>query len=485
LRAVRLDTPNVAASRSASGAMATTARALRSPWPGTAAIALVAFLARWPVIVGRVNPFGLQPDTIGYFGQAGHFFWSGAFTKGTPAEPGYPLFALIAGWLPGAHENNAAALQHVLGVGLAVATFVIAWRWLDRITAWAAGFLVATAPLLYATEDEALPDTVLCVLFTAFAVLLVATALRGADRTRWTRGAGLGALVGVAALVKPSGQVLVAAVPIALLAASWPWRQVLRVSAVAVATFVVVLSPWLVYNWRTFGQPTISDQSGLTLFNRMFEVDARPIPKVGIAGWIAAGEQNRLVAQQTGERLHAAVASKLQTDLHMTRVQAIRTMRHLALVAIRQYPASYAWRTVEGTRRYLLEAKFNRAWTTAIQPRAGTHSLAVPKALWRTFDRLAPVWWTLSLAGFAAFFGLVLGPRRRRVVVSTLLAVWGVVALSTVAMHGGLPRYSAQLLPLTFLLTVAGATVGARAVLHGARATRSEPPARAAPAPAP
>jgi 4-amino-4-deoxy-L-arabinose transferase-like glycosyltransferase len=451
---------------------AAVARVLHSPWLGVVAIGVVAFLARWPVIVGRVNPFGLQPDTLGYFAQASHFFWDGAFTKGTPAEPGYPFFALLVGWLPGDQENNLAAFQHVIGVALAVATFVIAWRWLDRFTAWTAGFLVATAPLLYAAEDEALPDTLLCALFTTFAVLLAATALRGADRTRWTRAVALGVVAGVAALVKPSGQVLVVAVPIALLAAGWPWRRVLKTWGVMLVTFGVVLSPWLIYNWHSFGQPTISEQSGLTLFNRVFEVDARPIPREGKAGWVAAAEQDRLVWHPTGERLHMAVAAKLQSEMGMKRVEALRTMRHLAIVALRRYPVGYAWGSVRGTRRYLLEAKFNRAWTVAIAPRAGAHSLAVPRALWRTFDRLTPIWWTLTLGGFAAFFGLVLGPWRRRVIVATLLTVWGVMALSTVALHGGLPRYSAQLLPLSFLLTISGATVAARALIRGARSTR-------------
>jgi 4-amino-4-deoxy-L-arabinose transferase-like glycosyltransferase len=465
----------VAVPRARAGVATVALRVLRSPWPGVVAIAVVALLVRWPVIVGRVNPFPVGGDTLGYLGQASHFFWTGAFPKGTPAMPGYPLFAVVAGWLPGDTEEGLAVVQHLLGAGLAVATFVIAWRWLDRVTAWTAGFLVATAPLLYAAEDEALPDVLLGTLFTAFAVLLAATALRGTERARWFHAAGLGVVAGAAALVKPSGQVLVLAVPIALLAASWPWRRALRAWLVALAAFAVVVSPWLVHNWSQFGQPSISDQSGLTLFNRVFEIDARPVPREGNAGWIAAQEQQRLVWQQppTGERLHVVVAARLQAELGLTRVEAIRNMRRLAIVAIRDYPADYAWRTLRGTRRYLDEARFNRAWTVAIQPRAGTQSVAIPKALWRTFDRVTPVWWVLTLAGYAALLGLVLGPWRRRVVVASLLTVWGLIALSTVAMHGGLPRYSAQLLPLTFLLTIAGATAGARALIRGAASTRA------------
>jgi 4-amino-4-deoxy-L-arabinose transferase-like glycosyltransferase len=465
----------VASTRAPAKRAAVTRRVLRSPWPGIVAVAVVASLARWPVIVGRVNPFPVGGDTLGYLGQASHFFWTGAFPEGTPAMPGYPLFAVVAGWLPGGTEEALAVLQHLMGIGLAVATFALAWRWLDRVTAWTAGFLVATAPLLYAAEDEALPDVLLGTLFTAFAALLVAIALRGAGRARWFHLAPLGVVAGVAALVKPSGQVLVLAVPITLLAASWPWRRALRAWLVMLAAFAVVISPWLVHNWSQFGQPSISDQSGLTLFNRVFEVDARPVPREGKAGWIAAQEQQRLVWQQppTGERLHVVVAARLQSELGLTRVQAIRNMRRLAILAIRDDPLDYAWRTVRGTRRYLDEARYNRAWTVAIEPRAGTHSVAIPRALWRTFDRVTPVWWVLTLNGFAASLGLVLGPWRRRVVVAGLLAVWGVMALATVAMHGGLPRYSAQLLPLTFLLTVAGATAGARALIRGAASTRA------------
>lgn len=464
----------VALPRAPAARAAVALRVLRSPWPGVVAIAVVAFLARWPVILGRVNPFPVGGDTLGYLGQASHFFWSGAFPKGAPAMPGYPFFALVVGWLPGGPEESLAVVQHLMGIGLAAATFLIAWRWLDRVTAWTAGFLVATAPLLYAAEDEALPDVLLGTLFTAFAVLLAATALRGAERAHWTRGAALGVVAGFAALVKPSGQVLLLAVPIVLLAASWPWRRALRTWLVTLAAFAAVISPWLVHNWSRFGQPSISDQSGLTLFNRVFEVDARPIPREGKAGWIAAQEQQRLVWQQqpTGERLHVVVAARLQRELGLTRVEAVRNMRHLALVAVRDYPSDYAWRTARGTRRYLEEARFNRAWTVAIEPRAGTQSLAIPRALRRTFDRVTPVWWVLTLAGYAALLGLVLGPWRRRVVVAGLLTVWGLMALSTVAMHGGLPRYSAQLLPLTFLLTIAGATVGARALIRGAGSTR-------------
>jgi hypothetical protein len=227
-----------------------------------------------------------------------------------------------------------------------------------------------------------------------------------------------------------------------------------------------------VHNWRTFGQPSLSDQLGDTLFSRVFEVDGRDVPRIGPAGWIAAQEQQRLRVAPTGERLHAVVAGRLQRESHQTPVQVQRTMRHLAVDGIRRYPADYAWRTVKGGERYFDEARLPSSWTTALEPRVDGHGLAFAHATWWSFDRVTPLWSTLTLGGLSAALGLLLGPRRRRVFLASLLAVWAVQVLTTVATHGGLPRYSAQLVPLTFLLTIAGTTVTVRAILAGAAATR-------------
>ncbi len=446
--------------------------ALRGQPLGAMTVGVVAVATRWPVLTARVNPFGLQSDTKGYLAQAHDLLHGGLFPVNVPRVPGYPAFALLVGWLPGPLENDLAVAQHALGALLAVATFLVAWRWLDRVTAWLAGLLVAAAPVLYAAEDEALPDVLVGALIFAFAVLLAATALQEGGHVRARRALALGALAGAAILVKPVAQSLVLAVPVALLAARRPPAVIARATVLAGLAALVVVSPWLVHDWRTFGQPSLSDQLGDTLFSRVFEVDGRDVPRIGPSGWIAAQEQQRLRAAPTGERLHVAVAGRLERESGLTPVQVQRTMRRLALEAIGRYPADYAWRTLKGGRRYFDEARLPRGWTTALEPRAGGHSLAFAHATWRSFDRLTPVWWTLTLGGLSAALGLLLGPFQRRVVVASLLAGWAVQVLTTVATHGGLPRYSAQLVPLTFLLTIAGTTVTVRAILNGASATR-------------
>jgi hypothetical protein len=44
--------------------------------------------------------------------------------------------------------------------------------------------------------------------------------------------------------------------------------------------------------------------------------------------------------------------------------------------------------------------------------------------------------------------------------------VWSSVAIATAALHGGLPRYSASLAPLTFLLGAAGVAVAVKVALQ-------------------
>jgi 4-amino-4-deoxy-L-arabinose transferase-like glycosyltransferase len=446
--------------------------AVRGPRLGAIVVGVVAVATRWPVLTSRVNPFGLQPDTKGYLHQAHDLLHGGLFPVDWPRVPGYPVFAFLVGWIPGPLENDLAVAQHALGAILAIATFLVGWRWLDRVTAWLAGLLVAAAPVLYAAEDEALPDVLLGALIFAFAVLLAATALQDAPQVRVRRALALGALAGAAILVKPVAQSLIVAVPFALLAARRPPAAIARTTLLAGLAALVVVSPWLVHNWRTFGQPSLSDQLGDTLFSRVFEVDGRDVPRIGPAGWIAAQEQQRLRVAPTGERLHAVVAGRLQRESHQTPVQVQRTMRHLAVDGIRRYPADYAWRTVKGGERYFDEARLPSSWTTALEPRVDGHGLAFAHATWWSFDRVTPLWSTLTLGGLSAALGLLLGPRRRRVFLASLLAVWAVQVLTTVATHGGLPRYSAQLVPLTFLLTIAGTTVTVRAILAGAAATR-------------
>lgn len=87
--------------------------------------------------------------------------------------------------------------------------------------------------------------------------------------------------------------------------------------------------------------------------------------------------------------------------------------------------------------------------------------------------RLLAAWWlVLTGAGLTALLAAAGGPRRSRIAATGLLAAGLPVALLTAATHGGLPRYSLELAPLLWVVSVAGAVRLARLALAGARAQR-------------
>jgi 4-amino-4-deoxy-L-arabinose transferase-like glycosyltransferase len=445
---------------------------VRSPWPGAVLVTALGLLAQLTFLAERHNPF-LAPDTQGYFRQADDVPGS-LFSSTSPRLPGYPLFVWVVQALPGGREADVVQLQHVLVALLAGAVFLVGWHWFDRVTAVAASVLVALSPLLVATADDALPDLLVGVLLLAFAVLVVHVALRGAPEARWPWRAGLalGVVLGASILVKPVGQALVLAAPITFAAAGWAWRAWLRATVLVAAVALAVVSPWVVHDWVEFGQPSLSDQAGQTLFNRLFEVDRRPVPTTLRAGRIARAEQLRITAQGTPERLYVVTLQRLEEQVGLSDVQATRLERRLALEAIEADPLGYVWRTLELGRRYVGEARSTRVVAEVLDFRGDPGLRGLDRWLWGVHDRLIPIWTVLTLSGWSILLGLGLGPWRRRVATVGLLSAGGLVALATVATHGGLARYTAEVLPLTFLLTVAGTSVGARALWRGAASTR-------------
>jgi hypothetical protein len=89
-------------------------------------------------------------------------------------------------------------------------------------------------------------------------VLLCAYRLR--DRPETSRALTLGAVVGLAALTRSEAIALVVLAPIAA-----P-RARLRTLTLCVLACALVLSPWVIRNWTTFGEPTLSTNSGSLIY---------------------------------------------------------------------------------------------------------------------------------------------------------------------------------------------------------------------------
>lgn len=129
-----------------------------------------------------------------------------------------------------------------------------------------AAALVALSPNVWINDGNVLSESPAILL-----ILLVAwTAYRCWARPSWGRAALVGALIGLAMLVRPESGLLVVlvAAPITLLHRSSPWRdRIGRLVAVGVVA-AAVCAPWVAYNVARFNHPvTLSTGFGITLAN--------------------------------------------------------------------------------------------------------------------------------------------------------------------------------------------------------------------------
>ncbi|MDQ3936985.1 MAG: glycosyltransferase family 39 protein, partial [Actinomycetota bacterium] len=120
-----------------------------------------------------------------------------------------------------------------------------------RLGGETAGLVVAAVaaahPLLIAADGSLMSETLygLCV---ATALLLT---LRLLERPSARGAAALGAVIGLAALTRGEGLLL-----LLLLAAPALWRH-RREAALAAVAFLLVIAPWTIRNWTAFDQPVL------------------------------------------------------------------------------------------------------------------------------------------------------------------------------------------------------------------------------------
>jgi 4-amino-4-deoxy-L-arabinose transferase-like glycosyltransferase len=172
------------------------------------------------------------------------------FAEKPPLYPAYLALGNLVG--PSSYEAHRA-ISCLLG---AAATFVIGLLGRrvggDERTGLAAAGIAALYPMLVVL-DGAVRSESLYVLLVAL-ILLAAYMLREAPS--WKRAALLGALVGLAALTRSEAALLLVlvAVPAAWLAVV-DRRARLRLVALALAGFIVVIGPYQVRNLLTFDRP--------------------------------------------------------------------------------------------------------------------------------------------------------------------------------------------------------------------------------------
>jgi hypothetical protein len=224
-------------------------------------IALAAILAR--AALQFFAPVFINKDSVSYFLPG----WDLAHGLGfTPDYRRGPLYSwLIAGALKiaGDQLSSVSLMQHALGVGTALGTYALGVLTFGRAAAVLSALLVAlSGPLLiYGHRIDA--DTLFgfCLMLTALFWVLG----QRRSRTRWYLLGGVA--LGLASLTRPVGQVLILALPLALLIQSRVFRSAIGPTVAAVVGLFLVKVPWtalifvqtgLISGGATLGEPLLS-----------------------------------------------------------------------------------------------------------------------------------------------------------------------------------------------------------------------------------
>jgi 4-amino-4-deoxy-L-arabinose transferase-like glycosyltransferase len=177
-----------------------------------------------------------------------------------PTAERAPLFPLALAGLAGLGLDGGDG--RLLGVLTGAGTIVALGLLGRRLGGLRAGLMAASLGALYPTliaADGALMTESLYGLFAGFALL---AAYRLVDAPGTGRALALGALLGLAALVRGEGLVLLLVLLAAMIGRAGGWRTVVPV----VVAFALVLTPWTVRNWSAFDRPVlIATEGGETL----------------------------------------------------------------------------------------------------------------------------------------------------------------------------------------------------------------------------
>jgi len=183
---------------------------------------------------------------------------------------GYSFFLRLL--LPFHSFTLVTGVQHVMGLLIAVMIYVLLRR--NGVSkTWSA---IATLPQLldgYIIEDEHLIMTE--TVFT-FCLMIAMLMLLWRPRTRWWTAAVAGLLVGVAAVVRTEGDIMLAVLPLFLLLRGWSWKT-LRGWGIAIVFTVGTLLPygayagWFQVNYSSYHAPIYSttESMGFYLWGRV------------------------------------------------------------------------------------------------------------------------------------------------------------------------------------------------------------------------
>lgn len=313
--------------------------------PNAAALAVVlaAAIAMRLAFAFRAPPFYVGGDSPTYLDPAVQLLQGQGFDPIVKRPPGYPLF-LAASLASFGFDLQAVLLaQHLLGILTSAAAYAIGRLAFGRAAGVFAGLLTALNGPLLIFEHYIMAET----LFTCLLTLAVAATLWGARHPRSHAltlpllAAGL--LFGLASATRQSAQPLLVLVPLALLLAGAGRRRLLSGTTAALAGFLVVLLPWLAFDYAR-NQTLSSATLGETLIWRLTRSGPDDFFEWSLPRAADEREQDmrKFVFNQAADReLPSDTKVAAQKRFGLTEAEADRLMRSIALEAIARQPDRY------------------------------------------------------------------------------------------------------------------------------------------------
>jgi 4-amino-4-deoxy-L-arabinose transferase-like glycosyltransferase len=242
--------------------------------------------------------------------------------------PGYPLFLAAMLELFGAHFIFAARfLQMVAGFATAYFCSKAARIFFGETAARVAMLAALLFPTLLYFSGEILTEG-LTSFFSALFLWILAADL---EHPSWRRAAGLGLVVGCGTLFRANMAIL----GLVALLGAWIARSVPRAKmqlAVIPLCAALVVAPWVIRNWITFGRPILSTESGQSALNAALNPESRLIE----------GSVDRM-----REKIGYVVPNELETnDPVRIRIGSEVDMDRICWQATREIWSEMGWRTL-------------------------------------------------------------------------------------------------------------------------------------------
>ncbi|MEA2473578.1 MAG: hypothetical protein QOE06_1493, partial [Thermoleophilaceae bacterium] len=245
-------------------------------------VALLAATPHFTPIYDAAEYHGLA-RSIAHDGGYPPSFFAKVGTASATRPPAYPYLLGATYAVAGDSFTSARVLGALLGTATVGLIVLIALRLWGRRPALAAGLLAALYPP-FVLADAPVSEALFVPMVLAL-VLLMVSRPQPSGRAAVGTAAGVGALVGLAALTRSNGLALLLPASVWVWQTGLPRRRRLLLGLVVVATTVVVLSPWLVRNAREFDAfVLISTQDGSNLAGTYNATAARHGPLRGV--WI-------------------------------------------------------------------------------------------------------------------------------------------------------------------------------------------------------